>query len=145
MANQKITQLAPAIAFTGSELMELVQAGVNVKASLDFIHKYSIAKYELFAPGGPGVYPDIALPGDYDYIFDVDTTAGQITLDSFISQRDRQRVTLCCIGSGGALLVIGGAAGTAANRIRQSAPTNLSQQDSITIQYVADVSRWIVA
>lgn len=101
----------------------------------------SIPLYSSSAPSA-GTHSDNVLPGPSDFFLDVDTTAGPITLDSFVFQRDGQRLTISCTGAN--LLTIGGAGGTAANRIRQNGPTTLLQNDSITIQYCAAVSRWIV-
>lgn len=77
-----------------------------------------------------------------DQILDVDTTAGAATFDTFVAQRDGQCITISCTGANA--LTIGGAGGTAANRIRQSGAITLLTNDSITIQYCAAISRWIV-
>lgn len=90
-----------------------------------------------------GTTHDQALPGASDFVLDIDTTAGAATFDSVIAQRDGQRAIICCAGAN--LLTVGGAGGTASNRIRQSAPINLAQNDSFPIQYVAAISRWVAA
>lgn len=90
-----------------------------------------------------GTTHDLALPGASDFVLDIDTSAGAATFDSIAPQRDGQRLIVCCTGAG--LLTVGGAGGTAGNRIRQSAATAVAQNDSFPIQYVAAISRWVAA
>lgn len=102
----------------------------------------SIPLYSSSAPTA-GTHSDNVLSGPSDFFLDIDTTAGNIILDSFVNQRDGQRLVISNIGAN--LLTIGGrTGGTAANNVRASAGTTLVQNDSITIQYCAAVSRWIV-
>jgi len=142
MANQKISTLPAAVALVGSELIELVQGGANVKASIDFLKQASITKYALSGLT-TGTYTDNALPGLYDYAIDYDTTTGDIELDGWVAQRDGQIVTHSNIGAN--LLKIGVNLGAAANRLRANAgPLVVLQNDSLTMQYIAAISRWIV-
>lgn len=102
----------------------------------------SIPLYSLSAPSA-GTHSDNVLPGPSDFFLDVDTSAGVITLDSFVAQRDGQRAVISCTGAN--LLKVGGrTGGTVANNIRASGATDLVQNDSVTIQYVSAVSRWVV-
>lgn len=90
-----------------------------------------------------GTHADNTLSGPSDFILDVNTTSGSITLNGFVSQRDGQKLVISNIGTNS--LVIGFLAGTAANQVRASgASGTLLQNDSLTIQYVSAVSRWVV-
>lgn len=89
-----------------------------------------------------GATHDQVLANASDQFLDIDTTAGVATFDSFVPKRDGQRLTVSCTGANN--LTLGGTGGTAANRIRQSGPLTIQQNDSYTIQYCAAVSRWIV-
>lgn len=144
MANQKITTLPAAIALVGSELLELVQAGANNKASVDFIAKYTIVRHVTIVPPA-GVTVDTVIPGDFDYILDVDTSAGNVELDGFVGQRDGQRVTLRCTGAG--RLDIGGdGVGSPGNRVSANGPIAISllQRDSATIQLCQAITAWVI-
>lgn len=90
-----------------------------------------------------GATHDQALANASDQVLDIDTTAGAATFDTFVAQRDGQRLIISCTGANA--LTIGGTGGTAANRIRQSAALTLLTNDSITIQYCTAISRWVVA
>lgn len=141
MANQKITTLAAAAALAGSELMELVQAGANVKATIDFFKKATIVKHTVVVPVAGGTLTDVVLAGDYDYVIDYDTTAGAIEIDGTVAQRDGQRVTYCCTGANP--LTIGANLGTAANQVRMNGSIAVLQNDSFSILYVGAISRWV--
>lgn len=90
-----------------------------------------------------GATHDQVLANGSDQVLDIDTTAGAATFDSFVAQRDGQRLIISCTGANA--LTVGGTGGTAANRIRQSAPLTLLTNDSITIQYCTAILRWVVA
>lgn len=119
MANQKISTLPAATPPVGSELMELVQGGVNSKITVDAVLQHTIVKHVAVNPG-PGTFTDNVLPGVYDYILDYDTSAGNIELDGFVGQRDGQRVTIRCTGSGNQLSVGGIGKGSAGNQVSAS-------------------------
>ena len=89
-----------------------------------------------------GTTHDQVLANPSDQFLDIDTTAGAATFDTFVAQRDGQRITISCTGANA--LTIGGAGGTAANRIRQNGAVTILTNDSITIQYCSAVSRWVV-
>lgn len=101
----------------------------------------SVALHETLTAAS-GATHDQALANASDQILDIDTTAGAATFDTFVAQRDGQRITISCTGANA--LNIGGAGGTAANRIRQSGAITLLTNDSITIQYCNAISRWVV-
>lgn len=141
MASQKISGLAPAtVPLAGSELLELVQAGVNKKVPASSLVNTAIFSNPAIAIG---VTTDYALPGTGDYNIDVDTTLGDIEVDGVVSQRDGQRVTWSNTGANN--LKLGVNLGTAANRIRANAgPLTIAPNDSLTIEYCQSVSRWLV-
>lgn len=99
----------------------------------------SVPLYSSSAPSA-GTHADNTLAGPSDFVLDIDTTAGAITLNGFVNQRDGQKLVISNIGAN-ALTI--GLAGTAANQVRISSAITLLQNDSITIQYVAAVSRWV--
>lgn len=103
---------------------------------------YSIPLYSSSAPSA-GTHSDNVLPGPSDFFLDVDTTAGAVTLDSFVAQRDGQRLVISCTGPNN-LSVGGRTGGTVANNVRASSATTVIQNDGVTIQYCAAVLRWVV-
>jgi hypothetical protein len=98
--------------------------------------------YSAAALTGPN---DVVLPGASDYIIDVSLTAGNVTFTGFVAQRDGQRITLSCVGSGTNLLNLSALTGSGAgNQIRlitggQSAIVG----QSITLQYSQGAGVWI--
>lgn len=89
-----------------------------------------------------GATHDKVLPNPSDQFYDINTAAGAATFDSFVPQRDGQKLTITCTGAN--VLTVGGTGGTAANRIRQSAPVSLLQNDSMSIQYCLALLIWVV-
>lgn len=90
-----------------------------------------------------GTFTDNVLPGPSDLFLDINTGAGNVTLNGFVAQRDGQRITLSNTGAN--LLVIGFLAGTLANQVRANgASITILQNDSFTIQYCAAFARWVV-
>lgn len=87
-----------------------------------------------------GTHADNVLAGPSDFLLDVSTAAGAITLNGFVAQRDGQRLVIS--NTGASLLTIG-LGGTAANQMRNSAALTLTQNDSITIQYCTALLRWV--
>jgi hypothetical protein len=142
MANQKISTLPAAGALMGTELIELVQAGVNVKGTVATLIAVSVPGYALIAPAA-GTYNDVVLPGASDFIIDVNTTAGIINYTGWVAQRDGQRVTYSCVGANNLNFqpLTGSAAG---NQLRMSGPTGLVDGDSITFQYSNGAGKWLV-
>lgn len=101
----------------------------------------STALHSSSAPSA-GTHTDNTLAGPSDFIVDVDTTAGNVTLNGFVAQRDGQKITVCNTGAN--LLVLGFLAGTAANQIRANGSNiTILQNDSFTFQYCAAISRWV--
>src|SRR4051812_48477845 len=118
MANQKISTLPPANVLDGTELVELVQGGVNVKGALNQLNLVTITKYLKITPAAAGTLTDNVLPDAFDYILDYDTTVGPIELDGFVAQRDGQRVTITNVG--GHSLKVGSGVGAPGNQVRSS-------------------------
>jgi len=101
-------------------------------------------QYSSSAPTA-GTHADNVLPGASDYYLDVDTTAGAITLNGFVAQRDGQRITITNTGANA--LTIGNLAGSAGNQVRASSVTTLLQNDSMTIEWVKAIGAsgvWVV-
>lgn len=144
MANQKISTLPAITPILGSELMEVVQGGVNSKATIDAILQHTIVKHVAVNPG-PGTFTDNVLPGPYDYILDYDTTAGNIELDGFVGQRNGQRVTIRCTGSANQLSVGGQGKGSAGNQISASSAIAfvILPGDSGSILFSTDLAMWV--
>lgn len=101
----------------------------------------SRALYSTSTPTA-GTHSDNVLPGASDFFLDVDTTAGAITLDSFVAQRDGQKLYLTATGVNN-LTVGGRTGGTAANNVRGSSGVTVVQNDTVLIQYVSAISRWV--
>lgn len=104
-----------------------------------------ISSIPLLSTSAPtaGVHADNVLAGPSDFFLDVNTTAGAVTLNGFVAQRDGQKLVISNTGANA--LTIGFLAGTAANQVRASGSSGtLLQNDSMTIQYVSALSRWVV-
>jgi len=142
MANQKISLMPAAGPLDGTELAEIVQGGVNKK-----VPTASLAQTPVYETVGPaaGTITDFALPGTQDYVYDIDTSLGDIEIDGIIAERDGQRVIFGNIGANN--LRLGVNLGTAANRIRANGadPLLILPGDCLAIRYVEVVLRWIVA
>lgn len=144
MADQKISTLSPATALTGAELIEAVQGGNNVKVAMSAV--LALPSFATQAPAA-GTITDMALPGQADYVYDIDTTAGNVVIASVIPERDGQRVTYSNIGPN--LLQIEFFAGSVGNQIRGSGGNaTLEEDDSLTIQYCQEINSgqgaWVV-
>jgi hypothetical protein len=140
VANQKISTLPPAATITGSELAELVQGGVNVKASV--ISLIQTPQYSSQAPGA-GTIAVLTLNGPFDCIVDIDTTAGNITIDTIGAQRDGQCVVISNIGAN--LLEFVASKTPSALGIRANAgPITALQGDGYKFQYSASLGFWLV-
>jgi len=137
----KISLMPAAGPLDGTELMEVVQGGVNKKVPTASVGQTPV--YETLTPGA-GTITDFALPGTQDYIYDIDTTAGDVEIDGTVAERDGQKVTYCNTGANN--LKIGIDIGTAVNRVRANGagPLIVLQNDNLTIQYVEGILRWIV-
>lgn len=94
--------------------------------------------------GTPGNNNDFVLPGYSDYFLDVNPSGGNVTFTGFVARRDGQRLTITTIGSSNTVTVANqNTASAAANRIRAIADIGLGVLNaSVTIQYVAALSRW---
>lgn len=140
MANQKISALPPAAALTGSELIELVQGGVNVKTTVAAVTANATTPgYSSAALAGTD---DVVLPGSDDFVISVDTTAGPISYTGFVAQRDGQRLTFNCAGANN-LNFLPRTTSAAGNQLLASAETSIVQFDSITWQYSQGAGKWL--
>lgn len=143
MPNQKISLMPAAGPLSGAELVELVQGGSNVKGTTGALASLATTpQYVALAPAA-GTYNDVVLPGALDYIYDINTTAGNVIYTGFVAQRDGQRLTFSRTGAN-ALSFTALAGSGAANQIRTSGSLGVAQNDSITFQYSAGAGKWLV-
>lgn len=106
-----------------------------------------ISSTPLLSASAPaaGTHADNVLAGPSDFILDISTAAGAITLNGFVAQRDGQKLVIS--NTGASLLTIGNLAGTVGNQLRASSVTTLVQNDSVTIQFVKAIGAsgaWVV-
>lgn len=137
----KISLMPAAGPLDGTELAEIVQGGVNKKVTTASLAQTPI--HETLAPAA-GTITDFVLPGTQDYVYDIDTSLGDVEIDGTVAERDGQKVTYCNTGAN--LLKIGINLGTAMNRVRANGagPIVILQNDALTFQYIEDILRWIV-
>lgn len=141
MANQKISTLPAAAPLIGTELVEVVQGGANVKTTVSAIAaKITTPTYSATALIGTD---DVILPGAGDYVIAVDTTAGPITYTGFIAQRDGQRLTFNCAGVN-LLNFLPRSTSAVGNQMQASGLSSVVQFDSITWQYSQGVGKWLL-
>lgn len=140
MANQKISGMPAANPLDGTELMEVVQGGVNKHTTTSSVMQTSV--HETLEPAA-GTITDFALPGTQNYVYDIDTTAGNVLINGIVAQRDGQEVTFGNTGANQLQLGVG--AGSLGNEIRANAgPLGILPNDNLTIRYVEAILRWIV-
>lgn len=91
-----------------------------------------------------GAVNNYALPGVSDYTLDIDTTAGNVNITGFVSQRHNQTLYISNIGAN--ILTIDSLNGgsVVANQVRGQGDFSLPQYGTITIRYSAGVSKWLV-
>jgi hypothetical protein len=140
MANQKISTLPAAAALVGTELLELVQGGTNVKSTVGAIAtEIATPTYSAAALTGTD---NVVLPGSGDYVISVDTTAGPITYTGFVAQRDGQKLTFNCAGANN-LNFSPRTTSAAGNQMQASGISSIVEFDSITWQYSQGVGKWL--
>ena len=106
----------------------------------------SVPLYTTVTPSAGTIVTD-TLPGPSDYLKDVDTSAGNIIIQSITAQRDGQRATYSNTGAN--LLQFDFLAGTVGDQIRANgANITVLQNDSVTFQYCQElnsgVGAWVV-
>jgi hypothetical protein len=102
--------------------------------------------YRTTAPAA-GQSNNIALPGPSDYVWDVDTAAGNVDFSGFIAQRDGQRLYLSNIGANLFQVLALNAGSTAARQIRNATDLALVQNQTLTLQYAAGApggGKWLL-
>lgn len=107
------------------------------------------ANVPLFLTTTPaaGTFNNVALPGPSDFVWDVDTTAGDVAFTGFIAQRDGQRIYLNNTGAN--LLSVDALNGgsTAPRQIRSATDLTLIQLQTLTLQYAAGApggGKWLL-
>lgn len=88
-----------------------------------------------------GTHADNVLAGPSDFFLDINTAAGNVTLNGFVSQREGQRIVISNTGTNA--LTIGALAGSAGNQARLSSAITLLQYDSVTLQYCTALTAWV--
>lgn len=108
-----------------------------------------ISSVPLYAASAPaaGTIVTATLPGASDYQLDLDTTAGNVVIQSITAQRDGQQVTYS--NTGASLLQIDFLAGTPGSQIRANgANVTVLQNDSITLRFCQAINSgqgaWVV-
>lgn len=91
-----------------------------------------------------GTYHNYVLPGPSDYAVDVDTSAGVVNFGGFVAQRDGQRLIISDHGAN--LLQLLALAGGSATQNQIRAPSDLTavQNQTISIQYFAGITKWLI-
>lgn len=141
ISGYKLGALLASASHTGRFYINFLNGNTNDPDSVLTGWCSTVPLYATSAPSS-GTHADNVLPGLSDYFLDYDTTAGAVTLNGFVAQRDGQRATISNTGANP--LTIGANAGTAANQVRASSDTTLLQNDSMTITYSSALSRWVV-
>lgn len=107
-----------------------------------------VSSIPLLSASSPtaGTHADNVLPGPSDFLLDINTAAGNITLNAFVAQRDGQRLVISNTGANA--LNIGILVGTAGNQVRGSgSQITVLQNDSVTLQYckalASGVGQWV--
>jgi hypothetical protein len=145
MADGRISKMPPAaIPFQGNELLEVVQNGVNCKAPSSALNQTKI--YDSQAPTAAGTITDFILPGSGDYMYDIDTTIGNIEIDGIVPQRDGQRVTFGNIGINNLYFGVGSAHGAAGHQIRSNnGPLLVLTNDCMSFEFCQALGYWVVS
>lgn len=108
-----------------------------------------ISSVALYAGSSPaaGTLTNFVLPGPSDYIYDFDTTAGNVIVNGIVAQRDGQKVIFSNTGAG--LLQFLFLSGTAGNQIRASGSNaTVNEFDDLAIQFCQEINSgvgaWVV-
>jgi len=100
----------------------------------------------LYATLNPaaGTMNNVVLPGASDYALDFNTAAGNVDVTGFDAQRNGQK--LYCSNTGPNLLqfLALNAGSLAANRIRSPSDLAVVQNQTLTLQWVSGLDRWIL-
>jgi hypothetical protein len=95
-----------------------------------------------------GTFNDVTVAGGSDYIYDVNTAAGNITYTGVVSQRDGQRITFRKVSADANTFSLSSLTGSAAGnqfQIIAAGYTIATQYDSITLIYNSTVGKWVKA
>lgn len=89
-----------------------------------------------------GTYTNVPLPGGSDYVIDVDTTGGDITINGFEADQEGQTISWCNIGTG--VLRIGALVGATDNQVRMNGTLSIAQNDSGTFRWCGPIGKWVM-
>lgn len=108
-----------------------------------------IASRPLFRTTAPaaGAFQNIVLPGPSDYVWDVDTAAGNVDFGGFVAQRDGQKLYISNTGANLFQALANAAGSAAANRTRAAFDLALVQNQTVTLQYAAGApggGKWLL-
>lgn len=139
----------------GARLASIATAGLSFENNLagnatdpDVTVANWIASRPLFRTTAPAAatFDDIVLPGPSDYVWDVNTAAGNVNFSGFVAQRDGQRLYLSNTGANlFQVLALTGSA--AANQVRNATDLALVQNQTLTLQYAAGApggGKWLL-
>lgn len=98
--------------------------------------------YASVAPAA-GTENNLVLPGPSDYVYDVDTTAGNLTITGMVAQRDGQ--IMYVTNTGANLLTFASLSGSSAgNQFRIPADLSAVQNQTYTFHYSQGAGKWIL-
>lgn len=103
----------------------------------------SVPLYFTSAPAA-GTVNNVVLQGASDYVWDVDTTAGALTITGFVAQRDGQKLFITTTGANLLTFSALNAGSGAANRIRLPADVSSLQNQTYVFQYSTGAGKWIL-
>lgn len=105
-----------------------------------------IASEPLYAVLTPtaGAHNNQVLPGASDFALDIDTTAGAANFTGFVAQRDGQKLFISATAANLLQIMALDGGSSAANRIRAASDLGVIQNQTITIQYFASITKWLI-
>jgi hypothetical protein len=102
-----------------------------------------ISSVALYYTAAPGSTNDVVLPGPSDYVWDINTTSGAVTVSGFVAQRDQQKLFISNVGTGllNFLALTGSAA---ANQLRIPTELTAVQDQTYVFQYSQGAQVWLL-
>lgn len=103
------------------------------------------ASYPISVTVAPaaGTYDNYVLPGCSDYALDINSAAGPIDFTGFIAQRPGQRLLLSCVGVGFTRVLANAGGSGANNRVRAQGDLGIDVNQTLVLQYVPGLNRWL--
>lgn len=91
-----------------------------------------------------GTYTNVTIPSYSDFIWDFDTTTGDIIINGVEPEFDGQSATFANVGTGINNLKLGANVGAPAAQIRMNTTLTIGPGDSATIRWSGALSKWIL-